>query len=49
MIKRGLSSKEIGKLLNISHRTAETHRNRIRKKLEIQDPAVNLQTYLKNL
>jgi len=49
MIKRGLSCKEIGRLMSISHRTAETHRNRIRKKLEIADPSVNLQTYLKNL
>jgi PAS domain S-box-containing protein len=49
MIKRGLSCKEIGKLQNISTRTVETHRNRIRKKLGISDATVNLATYLKNL
>lgn len=49
MIKQGLSCKEIGKLLNTSFRTVETHRNRIRKKLAITDQAINLATYLKNL
>ena len=49
MIKQGLSCKEIGRLMNISFRTVETHRNRIRKKLGITDQAINLTTYLKNL
>jgi PAS domain S-box-containing protein len=49
MIKRGLSSKEIAQLMNISFRTVETHRNRIRKKLGIADPRVNLVTYLKSI
>lgn len=49
MIKRGTSCKEIGKLLSISHRTVETHRNRIRRKLGISDPAVNLVTFLNNI
>lgn len=33
MIGRGLSSKAIGSALGISHRTVDTHRHRIRKKL----------------
>jgi RNA polymerase sigma factor (sigma-70 family) len=35
----GLSSKEIGESLSISHRTVETHRNNIIKKLEVKNVA----------
>ncbi len=49
MIKRGMTSKEIANLLNISHRTVETHRNNIRKKLGIGKTDTNLVTYLKNM
>ncbi len=49
LIKGGFSSKEIGKHLNISHRTVETLRYRIRKKLDILNQQVNLQTYLQSL
>lgn len=49
MIKSGLTSKEIAKIMNISHRTVETHRNNIRKKLGIGKKEVNLETCLKNL
>lgn len=49
LIKRGMSCKEIGSLLNISFRTVETHRNRIRKKLGITGPSINLSTYLRNM
>ena len=49
MLKRGISSKEIGNLLSISHRTVETHRNRIRRKLGISDTAINLATFLSNI
>jgi PAS domain S-box-containing protein len=48
MIRQGITSKEIGRLLNISPRTVETHRNRIRKKLGIDNPVTNLVTFLKN-
>lgn len=49
MIKSGLSSKEIAKLLRVSLRTVETHRNRIRKKLRISTRDVNLSSHLQNL
>jgi PAS domain S-box-containing protein len=48
MIRQGITSKEIGHLLHISPRTVETHRNRIRKKIGITDPHINLVTYLKS-
>ena len=47
LIKRGLSCKEISKLMNISYRTVETHRSHIRKKLGLAVSSVNLSTYLK--
>jgi len=49
MIAGGMSSKEIGKLLTVSFRTIETHRNNIRKKLRIQNEQVNLNSYLKQM
>lgn len=49
LIKSGLTSKEIGKLLNVYYRTIETHRNNIRKKLGLKDRKINLTTYLKSL
>jgi PAS domain S-box-containing protein len=48
MIKNGLSSKEIARLLYISPRTIDAHRNRIRKKLGIKDEQVNITTFLKS-
>ena len=48
MIKNGMNSKEISETLKISIRTAETHRNNIRKKLGIARAGVNLVTYLQN-
>jgi DNA-binding NarL/FixJ family response regulator len=39
LIAEGRTMKEIGDLLNISARTAETHRARIMAKLEIRDIA----------
>ena len=49
MIRQGLRCSEIGALLHISVRTVETHRTHIRKKLGINDPGINLVTFLKNL
>jgi PAS domain S-box-containing protein len=49
LIKRGLRCKEIARIMGISHRTVETHRNRIRRKLGIGDHSVNLASYLKGL
>ncbi|MDD9302459.1 MAG: LuxR family transcriptional regulator [Desulfobacter sp.] len=49
MIRGGLSSKEIAKLLNLSYRSVETYRNHIRKKLGITNKKVNLVSYLANL
>jgi DNA-binding CsgD family transcriptional regulator len=49
MIRSGLSSKEIARLLNISYRSVETYRNYIRKKLGITNQKINLTTYLATL
>ncbi|MDY0220539.1 MAG: LuxR C-terminal-related transcriptional regulator [Desulfobacterium sp.] len=49
MVRSGLSSKEIAKLLNISYRSVETYRNYIRKKLGITNKKINLATYLASL
>lgn len=49
LIKSGLSSKEIGGLLNISYRSVETYRNFIRRKLGLINRKINLTTYLKTL
>ena len=46
MIKNGLTSKEISRLLNISLQTIETHRRNIRKKLGISRKSINLTSYL---
>ena len=47
MIKSGLASKEISKLLNISLRTIEKHRDNIRNKLGITKNDANLSSFLK--
>ncbi|MEI7998345.1 MAG: PAS domain S-box protein [Candidatus Omnitrophota bacterium] len=49
LIKNGVSSKEICSMLNISFKTVETHRNKIRRKLDILNKDINLTTYLKAL
>ena len=49
MIRNGLTSKEIGSLLNISLQTIEKHRSHIRKKLGIVNEKLNLSSVLKTL
>ena len=49
MVKRGLSSKEIAGLLNISFFTVGRHRHNIRKKMKITNNNANLNTFLQAL
>jgi len=49
MIKKGLTNKEISRLLNISITTVENHRKSIRKKIDITDRNINLSSYLRHL
>ena len=46
LIKKGYSSKEISKMLGISIRTTENHRNNIRKKLSLSAGKISLYNYL---
>jgi PAS domain S-box-containing protein len=47
MIKNGFSSEEIARLLHLSPHTIKTHRRSIRKKLNIRNANINLESYLK--
>ena len=49
LIKKGYSSKEISKILDISIRTTENHRNNIRKKLSIISNKTSLYNFLHSL
>ena len=49
MIRGGLTSKDIARILNISQRTVDNHRNSIRSKLKLSGKKTNLTTYLKSL
>ncbi len=46
LVRRGRKNKEIAKLLNITRRTAETHRRNLRVKLGIDNRKINLRSYL---
>jgi len=48
-IKEGKNSKEIGRLMNISERTVDYHRENMRRKFGIQKKSTDLRTYLLNL
>lgn len=49
MIKQGFTNKEIANTLNCSKRTIDTHRENIRKKLDLTNHKINLKTFLLNL
>ena len=49
LIRMDASSKEIAKVMNISPRTVEAHRENIRKKLGLANMKINLQSYLKTI
>lgn len=49
MIKQGFTNKEIAQTLNCSKRTIDTHRDNIRKKLDLTNKKINLKTFLSNL
>lgn len=49
LIKGGLTNKDISKLLNISRRTVEKHRENIRQKMEISNKDINLISFLRKI
>ncbi len=49
LIKRGRTSKEIAKMMNLATSTIDTHRNNIRKKLGLKNKNINLYSYLSSL
>ncbi len=49
LIKRGKSTKEIAKMMNLATSTIDTHRNNIRKKLGLKHKNINLFTYVSSL
>jgi DNA-binding CsgD family transcriptional regulator len=49
MIRNGLTSKEIAHTLNLSKKSVDGHRNRIRNKLGIKNKKYNLTSVLQHL
>lgn len=49
LIREGTKNKDIAKLLNLSIRTVEFHRENIRKKLDLRNRKTNLRTHLLSL
>jgi DNA-binding CsgD family transcriptional regulator len=49
LMKKGRTTKEISQILNLSMRTIDIHRYNIRRKLNITNKKVNLQSYLLSL
>jgi PAS domain S-box-containing protein len=49
LMKKGKTTKEISQILNLSPRTIDIHRYNIRRKLDISNKKVNLQSYLLSL
>ena len=48
LIRDGFSTKEIARVRHVATKTVAKQRERIRKKLQIEDPKVNLATYLRS-
>jgi DNA-binding CsgD family transcriptional regulator len=48
MIKKGLPSLRIADKLCVSLHTIKSHRRNIRKKLKIENSAINLESYLRS-
>jgi DNA-binding CsgD family transcriptional regulator len=46
LMKKGRTTKEISQILNLSPRTIDIHRYNIRRKLNISNKKINLQSYL---
>ena len=49
LAQKGISSKMIGEIMNISPRTVDTYRKNIRKKIGLERKRVNLRSYLLSL
>ena len=49
LTKRGISSKMIAQIMNISPRTVDTYRKNIRKKIGLEGKRINLRSYLLSL
>lgn len=46
LVKDGKTSQEIAEVMNLSRRTVESHRDGIRKKLDLRNRSANLRSYL---
>lgn len=49
LLKKGHRTREIAEILNLSDKTIETHRKKIRKKLGLSHQKANLKTYLRSI
>lgn len=49
LVRRGKTTKEIAAFVNLSPKTIERHRENIRKKINIKNKKINLQSYLSSL